>query len=176
MKKLIMLMFVLSLTVVFAIPKPIKIEFSAKTGDKELDVSLSQFNIEANLSIKTFNSDMVGSYGVTVKKLDMLRVKSKMQPSDIYMALEVSKVLGKPINEVVSSYNKNKEKGWGNISKGLGIKPGSKEFKALKKRVRERKQIKEHKKEKKQIKKKQDKKPKKNNIKSSSKSKGKGKR
>jgi len=154
-----------------------QIEFSANTGDKELDVSLSTFNVEANLNIKTFNADMVRSYDITEKKLEILRVKSHMQPSDIYMALEVSKVSEKPMKDVISSWQKNNGKGWGFIAKGLGIKPGSKEFKALKTRVRERKQIKEKKKEKnKKVEKKIDKEPKTNDMKSVNETKGKSKK
>ncbi|NOR45357.1 MAG: hypothetical protein GQ534_07190 [Candidatus Delongbacteria bacterium] len=176
MKKLIMLMLVLSLTMVFAIPLPTKVVFKVNTGDKELDVTLSQFNVEANLSIKTFNTEMTTNYKVTEKKLDMLRVKSRMQPSEIYMALELSKTSGKPMGDVIISYRKNKDKGWGNIAKGLGVKPGSKEFKALKKKIRKREMIKKEKKlqkkEKKQIKNKLEK-PKKNKMKNKKESKGK---
>lgn len=180
MKKLIMLMLVLSLTTVFAIPLPTKVVFKVNTGDKELDVTLSQFNVEANLSIKTFNAEMTTNYKVTEKKLDMLRVKSRMQPSDIYMALEVSKMSGKSMQDVLSSYKKNNKKGWGAIAKEFGVKPGSKEFKAMKKRIRKREMIKKEKKlqkkEQKQIKKNKPEKPKKNNIKIKKESKGKGKK
>ncbi|MDA3837405.1 MAG: hypothetical protein PF574_00295 [Candidatus Delongbacteria bacterium] len=179
MKKLLMLVLMVSLTMVFAIPKPTKVVFKANTGDKELDFTLTQFNVEANLNVKSFNAEMTTNYKVTEKKLEMLRVKNKMQPSDIYMALEVSKVSGKAMEDVLSSYKKNNKKGWGVIAKKMGIKPGSKEFKALKKRIRKKEMIKKEKKlqkkEQKQIKNKQ-KKPKKNNMKSSKQSKGKEKK
>ena len=180
MKKLLMLALVVSLTIVFAIPKPTKVVFKANTGDKELDITLSQFNVEANLNIKSFNTEMTTNFKVTDKKLDILRVENKMQPSDIYMALEVSKTSGKPMGDVITSYRKNKDKGWGNIAKGLGVKPGSKEFKALKKGIRKREMIKKEKKlqkkEQKQLKAKKSDKPKKNNMKSSNKGKGKDKK
>ncbi|MCK4980924.1 MAG: hypothetical protein KAS62_11050 [Candidatus Delongbacteria bacterium] len=174
MKKLMLLVIILGMFSVYAITK---IEFSAKTGDKELDVSLTKFNTEATLNIKSFNAEMTTNYKVTEKKLDMLRLKSNMQPADIYMALEVSKISKKPMKDVIASYQKNNGKGWGYIAKGLGVKPGSKEFKALKKQVRERKQKKEQKKELKQIKKnKPENKPKKKDLKIKKQSKGKGKK
>ena len=152
----------------------------AKSGDSELDVTLSKFNVEANLNIKSFNKEMTTNYKVTDKELDVFKVKAKMQPADIYMALEVSKASKKPLPEVIKFYRKSKDKGWGKIAKDLGIKPGSKEFKALKKQVRERKKIKEQKKlqkkEQKQIKKKSEKTPMKNKMKVEKKSKGKGKK
>ena len=178
MKKLMLLVIILGMCSMYAITK---IEFSAKTGDKEFDISLAKFNTEASLNIKSFNAEMTTNYKVTEKKLDLLRVKANMQPADIYMALEVSKISKKPMKEVVSSFQKNKGKGWGYIAKGLGVKPGSKEFKALKKQVRERKQIKEkkklQKKEQKQIKKNNpENKSKNKDMKVKKKSKGKGKK
>ena len=44
----------------------------------------------------------------------------------------LSSLSGKPVATVVDVYRKNKAKGWGFVAKELGIKPGSKEFKALK--------------------------------------------
>lgn len=144
MKKIIMLALALSLTVVFAAPN-VSIGFNAMTGDKELDISLSNLNVEANLNIKTFNKEMTTSFAVTEKKLEMLRVQSKMQPSDIYMAFEISKASDKPVEKVISSFKSEKEKGWGVIAKKMGIKPGSEKFKKLKKRVKEKHQKKEKK-------------------------------
>jgi len=55
-----------------------------------------------------------------------------LQPAEAYLAAALSSLSGKPISFVVETYKKNKDKGWGSIAKELGIKPGSKEFKALK--------------------------------------------
>ena len=48
------------------------------------------------------------------------------------MAFKLSEMSGKPVPDVVDAYDKNKSKGWGALAKELGIKPGSKEFHALK--------------------------------------------
>jgi hypothetical protein len=50
----------------------------------------------------------------------------------MYFALELALAIGKPIEEVVSTYEKNRDKGWGYIAQQMGIKPGSPEFHALK--------------------------------------------
>ncbi len=52
--------------------------------------------------------------------------------SDAYMVLRLGELSHRPLNDVIHSYNNNKHKGWGRLAKDLGIKPGSKEFKALK--------------------------------------------
>ncbi len=55
-----------------------------------------------------------------------------LAPAEVYLAAGLASVSGKSIDLVVETYRKNKAKGWGAIAKDLGIKPGSKEFKALK--------------------------------------------
>ncbi|MBN2789127.1 MAG: hypothetical protein JXR69_02945 [Candidatus Delongbacteria bacterium] len=176
MKKLMMLILALSMTIAFAVPNATKIEFSAKTGDKELDVSLSEFNVEAKLNIKNFNREMITNYDVTEKKLEMLKVDYRMQPADVYMALEVSKASGKPMRDVLLQYKENGWNGWGFIAKKMGVKPGSKEFKGMKNRIKERKHRKEKKQEKKEIENKSEVKPQKSEIKKSNQGKGKAKK
>jgi hypothetical protein len=48
------------------------------------------------------------------------------------MCLQLGYMTKKPLNVVLQTYKKNTGKGWGNIAKQLGIKPGSPEFHALK--------------------------------------------
>jgi len=52
--------------------------------------------------------------------------------ADAYMVLRLGEMTGKPTDEVVKKYKSGKGKGWGVLAKSLGIKPGSKEFHALK--------------------------------------------
>ena len=52
--------------------------------------------------------------------------------SDAYMVLRLGELSHRPFNEVINVYHHNKHKGWGRMAKELGIKPGSKEFHALK--------------------------------------------
>jgi hypothetical protein len=49
------------------------------------------------------------------------------------MCFRVGQVASQPVEVVTKEYQTNKGKGWEAIAKNLGIKPGSKEFHALKK-------------------------------------------
>ncbi len=53
-------------------------------------------------------------------------------PADAYIVLRLGEMSSKPIDYVLSKYRTEKNKGWGVLAKSLGIKPGSKEFHALK--------------------------------------------
>lgn len=106
--------------------------FSAKSGDKELDVTLSDMNSRATADFNFFKKDLQLTYNVTDQKIEYLKTTIKMAPADIYMTLELGKISGKSIDDVVKVYQSKKGQGWGVIAKDLGIKPGSKEFHQLK--------------------------------------------
>jgi len=53
-------------------------------------------------------------------------------PADAYMVLRLGEMSSKSTDYVLQKYKSNKNKGWGILAKDLGIKPGSKEFHALK--------------------------------------------
>lgn len=55
------------------------------------------------------------------------------RPSDAYMIFSLSELSHRPVDEVIKVYQANRKKGWGVIAQSLGIKPGSREFHALKK-------------------------------------------
>ena len=54
-------------------------------------------------------------------------------PGDAYMVLRLGEMSGHTTDYVLRQYRAGKGKGWGALSKSLGIKPGSEEFHALKK-------------------------------------------
>jgi hypothetical protein len=53
-------------------------------------------------------------------------------PADAYIVLRLGEMSSKPVDFVLEKFKNKKNKGWGVLAKSLGIKPGSKEFKALK--------------------------------------------
>ena len=53
-------------------------------------------------------------------------------PADAYIILRLGEMSGRSTDDIIEEYNSNKGKGWGALAKSLGIKPGSKEFQALK--------------------------------------------
>ncbi len=102
------------------------------TGNAELDADLSKINANAELDFGTFKTDLKLSYNISDKKIDYLSISVKMEPAEIYLSLELSKLSGRSVDEVVEIYKVHKDKGWGYIAKQLGIKPGSAEFHKLK--------------------------------------------
>ena len=102
------------------------------TGSVELDNDLNKINADARLDFGTFKTNLALSYNISDIKIDYLSVSVKMEPAEVYLALELSKLSGRSIDQVVEIYEVNRNKGWGIIAKELGIKPGSPEFHKLK--------------------------------------------
>ena len=107
-------------------------QFSFNSGSAELDADLNRINTSAKLDFGAFKTELALSFNIEEKRINHLRTSVKMEPAEIYFALELSKISKKPIDNVVEVYKNNKEKGWGFIAKQLGIKPGSPEFHKLK--------------------------------------------
>ena len=103
-----------------------------KTGDRQFNASLEKIDNDAEKDFSNFSKEMGTTYNVPETKIKTMS-ESGMKAGDIYMVLETAKVSKKPVDEVEKVYKANKDKGWGAISKELGIKPGSPEFHALKK-------------------------------------------
>ena len=69
-------------------------------------------------------------------KIGDVEVKSVLSEvknySDAYMVLKLGELADQQTDTVIEYYNSRKNKGWGALARQLGIKPGSREFHALK--------------------------------------------
>jgi len=69
-------------------------------------------------------------------KIGDVKVKAVLsnveKPADAYMVLRLGEMSRRPTEYVITEYRSNKGKGWGALARSLGIKPGSREFHALK--------------------------------------------
>lgn len=110
----------------------INFSLSASSGDKEFDLTLNNINTEAQRSMSGFYSSMRVNFGASSSQLDFLIGKG-LSPADAFMVFRLSLMIGKPVETVLKTYTSSHKKGWGAMSKELGIKPGSPQFHQLKK-------------------------------------------
>lgn len=106
-------------------------QISFKTGDASLEAELNVLNDEAKKDLSSFKSKIVSDFGLTKEKVENLLDKS-LEPAEIILSGRIADITGNSVEDVVKSYESNKDKGWGQVAKDLGIKPGSAEFHALK--------------------------------------------
>ncbi len=92
---------------------------------------MRDFNIRAEADQSGFRARLVTRF-----HLNEIQIKTVIgnveRPADAFMVLRLGEMSGKPPEYVIEKYKSGKGKGWGALAKSLGIKPGSKEFHALK--------------------------------------------
>jgi len=92
---------------------------------------LNNLNIEAEADSSGFRAQLATRF--RIGDADVKAVLGKIgKKSDAYMVLRLGELSHRPVDDVMSVYSANRKKGWGVIAKQLGIKPGSREFHALK--------------------------------------------
>ena len=92
---------------------------------------IKDFNIKAKADPSGFRARLEARFQVGDVKIKTV-LGNVEKPADVYMLLRIGEMSNKPIVHVIEKYKAEKGKGWGVLAKSLGIKPGSKDFHALK--------------------------------------------
>ena len=117
------------LKMLFAVSMTILLVSSAAVAD-DFDW-IRDFNIKAEADSSGFRLRLATRFqiGDAQTKIVLNNVEN---PSDAYIVLRLGEMSNLPIESVIEKYKSGKGQGWGAIAKNLGIKPGSREFHALK--------------------------------------------
>ncbi len=92
---------------------------------------IKDFNIRAEADPSGFRARLAARFKIGDAEIGAV-IGNTERPADAYMVCRLAEMSEKPIEYVMNEYRTSKTKGWGVIAKNLGIKPGSKEFHALK--------------------------------------------
>jgi hypothetical protein len=92
---------------------------------------IKDLNIKAEADQSGFRARLAARFTIGDVQINAV-LNNVEQPADAYMVLRLGEMSAKPTNYVIEKYKTGKGKGWGALAKSLGIKPGSKEFHALK--------------------------------------------
>jgi hypothetical protein len=96
-----------------------------------LEDFLTSVNVQARADLPGFSARISTQFGVPIQRVETI-YQSVREPADAFMIFQLGHMAGVAPERVLSVYTPRKTKGWGNIAKQLGIKPGSAEFHALK--------------------------------------------
>lgn len=127
MKKLFLICFLFFVNNIFA-QEIARIEFN--TGENEVDTHLNDINLYASANYDVFKNDLKVKFGAVVEDVDRYVVKEKIAPAEVYYGYCMANATGKSFTSIMQM--RSDKNGCGAIAKDLGIKPGSKEFHALK--------------------------------------------
>jgi hypothetical protein len=96
-----------------------------------LDDFLGSVNAQARVDLPGFSLQVGAQFGVPVARVEAV-LGMVETPADAFMVFQLGQMAHRPPETVVQTYQSHRGKGWGVIAKELGIKPGSREFHALK--------------------------------------------
>jgi hypothetical protein len=92
---------------------------------------LKDLNVQAVADPDGFRARLAARFKVGETQITTVLSNMK-RPADAYMVFRMGEMSHHPVERVIDEYKANQGKGWGVMAKRLGIKPGSKEFHALK--------------------------------------------
>ena len=92
---------------------------------------VSDFNIQAQSDPSGFRARLATRFRIGDAEISAV-IGNVASPADAYIVFRLGEMSGRPYDRVLREYKSSQGKGWGVIAKSLGIKPGSKEFHALK--------------------------------------------
>jgi hypothetical protein len=96
-----------------------------------LDDFLRSVNVQARADMDGFAVKVSAQFGVPAARVQAV-LQTVESPADAFMVFQLGQMASKPPETVLQTYSAKKGQGWGVMAKELGIKPGSKEFHALK--------------------------------------------
>jgi hypothetical protein len=99
--------------------------------DPAFEASLNDIGASAKVDLPGFSAEVSLQWGLPAPQVQS-SLSQGLTPAEVYLAAGLASISGKPMALVVDTYKRNKARGWGAVAKELGIKPGSREFKALK--------------------------------------------
>lgn len=92
---------------------------------------LQDLNISAEADPSGFRAQLAARFKIGNAELNAV-ISNVEKPADAYVVLRLGEMSHQPTDRVITQYRSSKGQGWGVLAKSLGIKPGSKEFHALK--------------------------------------------
>jgi len=96
-----------------------------------LDEFLNNLNVRAQADRNGFAVQVASQFHVGDATVRMV-LGDVPRPADAFMVFQMAQMTGRPHEEVLRTYKAGRGRGWGELAKELGIKPGSAEFHRLK--------------------------------------------
>jgi hypothetical protein len=96
-----------------------------------LDTFLNNLGVQAAADRNGFAVNVGTHFGIPRTRVDLV-MGSVGSPADAFMIFQLGRMTGWPEERIMPVYNRHRGQGWGVMAQEMGIKPGSREFHALK--------------------------------------------
>lgn len=104
---------------------------TAGVARADLNAYLDRVDVSASADLGAFRTQLGTHFEASDAQLDLV-FRSVERPADAAVCLWLGRHSGRPIATVLREYRTHRGQGWGRLAQSLGIKPGSADFKALK--------------------------------------------
>jgi hypothetical protein len=101
---------------------------SAIAGDFDW---VRDFNLRAGKNPRDFRARLASRFQAGDEQIGAV-IDDVSKPSEAYIVFRLEEMSGQPLDRVMAEYEYGRKKGWDVIAKRLGVRPGSKEFRAIK--------------------------------------------
>lgn len=109
--------------------------YQPRSGDAWIDRQLSDVNDYAARYPQSFADEMARYYSVPRDYVEAMLQQSSWEAGDILMACALAQVAGQPCRAVVREWSRDHAEGWAGVAKRLQVKPGSTQYRELRKDV-----------------------------------------
>jgi len=96
-----------------------------------LDNFMADLNIQAKSDLRDFSTKLSMQFGIPEVQVYAV-INSVKAPADAFMVLQLGQWTHTPPEKVLRTYDTYRQKGWGEMARRMGIKPGSARFHQLK--------------------------------------------
>lgn len=96
-----------------------------------LEALLADLNIQARSDTGSFAARISTQFATPEAQVRII-LSQVSQPADAFMVFQLGQLSRKPVKQVMDIYQTRRGRGWGAMAQDLGIRPGSREFHALK--------------------------------------------
>lgn len=104
---------------------------TAGAAHADLDTFLGRLDVSVRADLGAFRTELGTHFEATPAQIDVI-FRSVERPAEAAVCLWLCERTGRPVADVLYAYRVHRKNGWGSLAKSLGIKPGSADFKALK--------------------------------------------
>lgn len=109
--------------------------YQPRTGDAWLDRQLADINDYAARYPQSFVDEMGRYYSVPRDYAEAMLQQPSWEAGDVLMACAVAQAVAQPCRAVVREWSSDHAEGWAGVAKRLQAKPGSRQYRELRKAI-----------------------------------------
>ena len=109
--------------------------YQPRSGDAWIDRQLADTNSYAARYPQSFADEMARYYSVPRDYVEAMLQQPSWEAGDILMACALAQVAAQPCRAVVREWSRDHAEGWAGVARRLQVKPGSRQYRELRKDI-----------------------------------------